>query len=141
MSIPLALLAPVGVAIVGGAYIAKDKAGGLVDITKEQFDDFVEKGVPIVEDLQTLLLGLGEDVETGLRFVGEKIGNIGGSIAEGTLGAVRGAGNAVLDGVQATYTYIETKVKDRRVETVAVITAMAIYGIVGFTILNKIRNS
>lgn len=137
----LPLLVPVGVAIIGGAYIAKDKAGGLVDITKKEFDDFVENGVPIIEDISVLLSNLGEDVEGGLRFVGQKIGDIGESIAEGTLGALRGAGGAVLDGVQATYTYIETKVKDRRVETVAVITAMVIYGIVGFTIFNKIRNS
>lgn len=137
----LPLLVPVGVAIIGGSYIAKDKAGGLVNITKDKFDDLVEEGVPIIEDISVLLSNLGEDVEGGLRFVGQKIGDIGESIAEGTLGALRGAGSAVLDGVQATYTYIETKVKDRRVETVAVITAMAIYGIVGFTIFNKIRNS
>ena len=137
----LPLLVPVGVAIIGGSYIAKDKLGGLVDITKEQFDNFVDDGIPIIEDIPTLLSNLGEDVEGGLRFVGQKIGDIGESIAEGTLGAVRGAGSAVLDGVQATYTYIESKVKDRRVETVAVITAMVIYGIVGFTIFNKIRNN
>ena len=69
------------------------------------------------------------------------IGDLGESIAEGTLGAIRGAGVAIMDASQATYSYISSKVADRRVEAVAVTTAMTIYGITAFTIFNKIRKA
>ena len=109
------VLPAVAVAIIGGTYLIK-RGDEVITATKEEYDAAVEQGAVIVESFADL------------------IGDLGESIAEGTLGAIRGAGVAVMDASQATYTYISSKVSDRRVEAVAVATAMTIYGITAFTI-------
>ena len=116
------VLPVVAVAIIGGTYLIK-RGDEVIEATKEEYDAAVEQGAVIVESFADL------------------IGDLGESIAEGTLGAIRGAGVAVMDASQATYTYISSKVSDRRVEAVAVATAMTIYGITAFTIFNRIRNA
>lgn len=116
------VLPAVAVAIIGGTYLIK-RGDEVITATKEEYDAAVEQGAVIVESFADL------------------IGDLGESIAEGTLGAIRGAGVAVMDASQATYTYISSKVSDRRVEAVAVATAMTIYGITAFTIFNRIRKA
>ena len=116
------VLVPIAVAYIGGKYLIKE-GDEIIEATKEEYDNAIEQGAIIVESFADL------------------IGDLGESIAEGTLGAIRGAGVAIMDASQATYSYISSKVADRRVEAVAVTTAMTIYGITAFTIFNKIRKA
>ena len=116
------VLVPIAVAYIGGKYLIKE-GDEIIEATKEEYDNAIEQGAIIVESFADL------------------IGDLGESIAEGTLGVIRGAGVAILDASQATYSYISSKVADRRVEAVAVTTAMTIYGITAFTIFNKIRKA
>ena len=119
------MVLPVAVALIGGTLFIRrgdegiEKLEGGFEAAQELLDD----GAVLVESFADL------------------IGDLGESIAEGTLGAIRGAGVAVMDASQATYTYISSKVSDRRVEAVAVATAMTIYGITAFTIFNRIRKA
>ena len=116
------MVLPLAVAIIGGTYLIK-RGDEIIEATKDEYDEAINQGAVIVESFADL------------------IGDLGESIAEGTLGAIRGAGVAIMDASQATYSYISSKVADRRVEAVAVTTAMTIYGITAFTIFNKIRNA
>ena len=116
------MVLPLAVAIIGGTYLIK-RGDEIIEATKDEYDEAINQGAVIVESFADL------------------IGDLGESIAEGTLGAIRGAGVAIMDASQATYSYISSKVADRRVETVAVTTAMTIYGITAFTIFNKIRKA
>ena len=117
------VLVPVAVAYVGGKWLAKEADGQIVEYTEELANQAIEDGADLLESFADL------------------IGDLGESIAEGTFGVIRGAGVAVMDASQATYTYIASKVADRRVEAVAVTTAMTIYGITAFTIFNRIRKA
>ena len=116
------VLVPITVAYIGGKWL-KNEGGDVVEILENEAQDLLNNGAVLVESFTDL------------------IGDLGESIAEGTLGAIRGAGVAVMDASQATYTYISSKVSDRRVEAVAVATAMTIYGITAFTIFNRIRKA
>ena len=116
------VLVPVAVAYIGGKYLIKE-GDQILEATKEEYDNAIEQGAIIVESFADL------------------IGDLGESIAEGTLGAIRGAGVAIMDASQATYSYISSKVADRRVEAVAVTWAMTVYGLTAFTIFNRIRRS
>ena len=116
------VLVPVAVAYIGGKYLIKE-GDEIIEATKEQYDNAIEQGAIIVESFADL------------------IGDLGESIAEGTLGVIRGAGVAILDASQATYSYISSKVADRRVEAVAVTWAMTVYGLTAFTIFNRIRKA
>ena len=118
----LMVLVPVAVAYIGGKWL-KNEGGEVVEILEDEAQDLLDNGALLVESFADL------------------IGDLGESIAEGTLGVIRGAGVAVMDASQATYTYIASKVADRRVEAVAVATAMTIYGITAFTIFNRIRKA
>jgi len=113
---------PITVAYIGGKWL-KNEAGDIIDILPDEAQNLLDNGAILVESFADL------------------IGDLGESIAEGTLGAVRGAGVAVLDASQATYTYISDKISDRRVEAVAVAWAMTIYGLTAFTILNRIKKA
>ena len=116
------VLVPVAVAYIGGKWL-KNEGGEVIEILEDEAKDLLDNGAVMVESFTDL------------------IGDLGESIAEGTLGVIRGAGVAVMDASQATYTYISSKVSDRRVEAVAVATAMTIYGITAFTIFNRIRKA
>ncbi|REK51779.1 MAG: hypothetical protein DWQ49_13935 [Bacteroidetes bacterium] len=116
------VLVPVAVAYIGGKWLKKE-GDEVIEILEDEAQDLLDGGALLVESFADL------------------IGDLGESIAEGTLGVIRGAGVAVMDASQATYTYISSKVSDRRVEAVAVVTAMTIYGITAFTIFNRIRNT
>lgn len=116
------VLVPITVAYIGGKWL-KNEGGEVVEILEGEANNLLDNGAVLVESFADL------------------IGDLGESIAEGTLGAIRGAGVAVMDASQATYTYISSKVSDRRVEAVAVATAMTIYGITAFTIFNRIRKA
>ena len=116
------VLVPITVAYIGGKWL-KNEGGEVVEILESEANNLLDNGAVLVESFADL------------------IGDLGESIAEGTLGAIRGAGVAVMDASQATYTYISSKVSDRRVEAVAVATAMTIYGITAFTIFNRIRKA
>ena len=117
------VLVPVAVAYVGGKWLAKEADGQIVEYTEELANQAIEEGAVLLESFADL------------------IGDLGESIAEGTLGVIRGAGVAILDASQATYSYISSKVADRRVEAVAVTWAMTVYGLTAFTIFNRIRKS
>ena len=117
------MVLPVAVAYIGGKWLAKQADGQVTEIAEDLANEAISQGAVLVESFADL------------------IGDLGESIAEGTLGVIRGAGVAVMDASQATYTYISSKISDRRVEAVAVATAMTIYGITAFTIFNRMRKA
>ena len=90
------MVLPLAVAIIGGTYLIK-RGDEIIEATKDEYDEAINQGAVIVESFADL------------------IGDLGESIAEGTLGAIRGAGVAIMDASQATYSYISSKVADRRV--------------------------
>jgi hypothetical protein len=103
------------VMLLGGIWYHRNEDGIVQQVTKEAADTFIEAGVPIIESVVEL--------------------------AEGALDLIRGAGVAVLDATNATYTLAASIVEPRRVEAVAVGWAMLIYTLTAFTIFNKMKEN
>ena len=74
------------VILLGGVWYHRNEDGVVQQITKEAADTFIEAGVPILESIVEFFDELGEQ------------------ISEGALDLIRGAGVAVLDATNATYT-------------------------------------
>lgn len=108
---------------IGGVWYRRDSSGTIQQITSDVAQELIEQGTPIIES------------------VTEFFGEIGDQLSEGALDLIRGAGVAVLDATQATYTLAASIVAPRRVEAVAVGWAMLIYALTGFTIYNKMKEN
>lgn len=119
------MVLPIATAIItiGGVWYKRNPDGAVQQITSNVAQELIEQGTPIVES------------------VSEFFGEIGEQISEGALDLIRGAGVAVLDATQATYTLAASIVAPRRVEAVAVGWAMLIYALTGFTIYNKMKEN
>ena len=111
------------VILLGGVWYHRNEDGIVQQITKETADSFIEAGVPIIESV--------------VEFFDE----LGDQLSEGALDLIRGAGVAVLDATNATYTLAASIVAPRRVEAVAVGWAMLIYTLTAFTIYNKMKEN
>ena len=111
------------VILLGGVWYHRNEDGIVQQISKETADTFIEAGVPIIESV--------------VEFFDE----LGDQLSEGALDLIRGAGVAVLDATNATYTLAASIVAPRRVEAVAVGWAMLIYTLTAFTIYNKMKEN
>lgn len=119
------MVLPIASAImtIGGVWYRRDPDGVVQQITNEAAQQLIDLGIPIIES------------------VSEFFGEIGDQLSEGALDLIRGAGVAVLDATQATYSLASSIVAPRRVETVAVGWAMLIYTLTAFTIYNKMKEN
>ncbi len=108
---------------IGGVWYRRDPDGVVQQITSDVAQDLIDAGTPIIESIS------------------EFFGEIGDQLSEGALDLIRGAGVAVLDATQATYTLAASIVAPRRVEAVAVGWAMLIYTLTAFTIYNKMKEN
>ncbi|MCP3699689.1 MAG: hypothetical protein GY920_14210 [Aliivibrio sp.] len=108
---------------IGGVWYRRDPDGAVQQITSDVAQELIDAGTPIIESIS------------------EFFGEIGDQLSEGALDLIRGAGVAVLDATQATYTLASSIVAPRRVEAVAVGWAMLIYTLTAFTIYNKMKEN
>ena len=105
--------------LIGGIWYRRNPEGIVQQITSDVAQDLIDEGTPIIESIS------------------EFFGDLGDEISEGALDLIRGAGVAVLDAANATYSLTASIVAPRRVETVAVGWAMLIYTLTAFTIYNN----
>jgi len=122
---------PIWVAVYyyGGKWVAEEADGQLTDVGKEAADALIEAGVPYVDAVEAGLAEIGEDI-------GEAISELGGI----TLAVIKGSGIALVEGMSDTYDYVANQVSPYRVEAVAVVWSMLIYGLTISTVLKRIRN-
>ena len=113
----------------GGKWVAEEADGKLTDVGKEAADALIDAGVPYVDAIEAGLAELGEDI-------GEAIGELG----DITLAVIKGSGIALIEGASDTYGYVSRQVSPYRVEAVAVVWSMVIYGLTISTVLKRIRN-
>jgi hypothetical protein len=111
------------VILIGGVWYRRNPDGVVQQVTSDVAQELIDAGTPIIES------------------VNEFFGEIGDQLSEGALDLIRGAGVAVLDATQATYTLAASIVAPRRVEAVAVGWAMLIYTLTAFTIYNKMKEN
>ena len=111
------------VILIGGVWYRRNPDGVVQQVTSDVAQNLIDTGTPIIES------------------VNEFFGEIGDQLSEGALDLIRGAGVAVLDATQATYTLAASIVAPRRVEAVAVGWAMLIYTLTAFTIYNKMKEN
>ena len=109
--------------LIGGTWYARNPQGVVQQITADIAQDLIDEGTPIIESIS------------------EFFSDIGDEISEGALDLIRGAGVAVLDAANATYSLTASIVAPRRVEAVAVGWAMLIYTLTAFTIYNKMKEN
>ena len=110
-----------------GKWFQEQADGQITEISKEVAARAIEAGAPYVEALGEALGELGEDI-------GEAIGELG----DVTLSVIKGAGIALVEGASDTYGYVARQVAPYRVEAVAVVWSMIIYGLTISTIVNSI---
>jgi len=111
------------VILIGGVWYKRNPEGIVQQVTADAAQELIDAGTPIIES------------------VSEFFGEIGDQLAEGALDLIRGAGIAVLDATNATYTLAASIVEPRRVEAVAVAWSMLIYALTAFTIYNKMKEN
>lgn len=114
----------------GGKWVAEEADGKLTDVGKEAADALIDAGVPYVDAIEAGLAELGEDI-------GEAIGELG----DITLAVIKGSGIALIEGASDTYGYVSRQVSPYRVEAVAVVWSMVIYGLTISTVLKRIKNA
>jgi len=118
----LPIIAP-ALILIGGTWYLRNPEGVVQQITSDIAQDLIDAGTPIIESINEFFSDLGDE------------------ISEGALDLIRGAGIAVLDGANATYTLAASIVAPRRVEAVAVAWSMLIYTLTAFTIYNKMKEN
>ena len=118
----LPIIAP-ALILIGGTWYARNPEGVVQQVTADAAQELIDAGTPIIESISDFFSDLGDE------------------ISEGALDLIRGAGIAVLDAANATYSLTASIVAPRRVETVAVAWSMLIYALTAFTIYNKMKEN
>jgi len=101
----------------------------------------VEISGAVAEDMYDEALPYMQAIASGLGELGEDIGEAIGELGDVTLSVIKGAGIALVDGMSDTYGYVSRQVAPYRVEAVAVVWSMLIYGLTISTIFNRIRSA
>jgi hypothetical protein len=114
----------------GGKWIAEQADGKLTDVGEDAANALIEAGIPYVDAVEAGLAEIGEDI-------GEAISELGGI----TLAVIKGSGIALVEGMSDTYDYVARQVSPYRVEAVAVVWSMLIYGLTISTVLKRIKNA
>lgn len=110
------------IAYEGGKWTYNKLKEGAVDeiteITEETAKEIWENAAPYIAE------------------IGEAISELGGI----TLAVIKGSGIALVEGMSDTYDYVAGQVSPYRVEAVAVVWSMLIYGLTISTVLKRIKN-
>ena len=133
-------------------YLYNQADGALTELTTEARDDFIEAGIPIIQEIGAGIGKIGEgrgelgsDLGTGLLGLGsslaEEIGDIGSDLGTGALKVIRGAGVAVIEGAEDIVDYAWTKISPHRVPAVTAVTAITIYLTTAVILFKKIKNA
>ena len=112
-----------------GKWFQEQADGQVTEISKDVAAAAIEAGAPYIDAIAAGLGEIGEDI-------GEAISELGGI----TLAVIKGSGIALVEGMSDTYDYVAGQVSPYRVEAVAVVWSMLIYGLTISTILKRIRN-
>ena len=112
-----------------GKWFQEQADGQVTEIAADAAAAAIKAGAPYVEALGEALGEIGEDI-------GEAIGELG----DITLAVIKGSGIALVEGMSDTYDYVAGQVSPYRVEAVAVVWSMLIYGLTISTVLKRIRN-
>ena len=107
----------------GGKWIAKKADGQVQEITEDTANALIQAGTPVVDAITE---GLSEAVS--------ELGDV-------TLGLIKGAGIALVEGVGDTYDYVSDRLAPHRVDAVAITWSLIIYSLTAYTIMNRVRNS
>ena len=113
-----------------GKWFQEQADGKVTEISKDLAAAAIEAGAPYVDALAAGLGEIGEDI-------GEAISELGGI----TLAVIKGSGIALVEGMSDTYDYVARQVSPYRVEAVAVVWSMLIYGLTISTVLKRIKNA
>ena len=113
-----------------GKWFQEQADGKVTEISKDLAAAAIEAGAPYVDALAAGLGEIGEDI-------GEAISELGGI----TLAVIKGSGIALVEGMSDTYDYVAGQVSPYRVEAVAVVWSMLIYGLTISTVLKRIKNA
>lgn len=120
MPIPVGVYVAVSLGIgTGGvaAYLAKKADGTVEEVTKDVFDELVEQGVPLLEELA-------------------------GSLGALSLAFVEGLGEAVVKGVDRTYDYVRDKfIKGKEPDIIAGFTIGMLTILTGVYIWHSVKNA
>jgi hypothetical protein len=120
MPIPLGVYVAVSLGIgTGGvaAYLAKEADGTVEEVTKDVFDQLVEEGVPLLEELA-------------------------GSLGALSLSFVEGLGEAVVKGVDRTYDYVREKfIKGKEPDIIAGFTIGMLTLLTGVYVWHSVKNA
>jgi len=120
MPIPLGVYVAVSLGIgTGGvaAYLAKKADGPVEEVTKDVFDQLVEEGVPLLEELA-------------------------GSLGALSLSFVEGLGEAVVKGVDRTYDYVREKfIKGKEPDIIAGFTIGLLTLLTGVYVWHSVKNA
>lgn len=107
----------------GGKWIVKKADGQIEEVTQDAANALIQAGTPVVDAITE---GLSEAVS--------ELGDV-------TLGLIKGAGIALVEGVGDTYDYVSDKLAPHRVDAVAITWSLIIYSLTAYTIMNRVRNS
>ena len=113
-----------------GQWFQEQADGQVTEISKDVAAAAIEAGAPYVD---AIAAGLGE--------IGEDIGEAIGELGDITLAVIKGSGIALIEGASDTYGYVSRQVSPYRVEAVAVVWSMLIYGLTISTVLKRIKNA
>lgn len=112
-----------------GKWFQEQADGQVTEISKDVAAAAIEAGAPYIDAIAAGLGEIGEDI-------GEAISELGGI----TLAVIKGSGIALVEGMSDTYDYVAGQVSPYRVEAVAVVWSILIYGLTISTVLKRIKN-
>ena len=112
-----------------GKWFQEQTNGKVTEISKDLAEAALAEGAPLIEGIAEVIEGIGEDI-------GQAVGELG----DITLSVIKGSGIALVEGMSNTYGYVTNQVKPYRVEAVAVLWSMVIYGLTISTIIKRIKN-
>jgi hypothetical protein len=112
-----------------GQWFQEQTDGQVTEISKDLAEAALAEGAPLIEGVGEVIEGIGEDI-------GQAVGELG----DITLSVIKGSGIALVEGMSDTYGYVTNQVKPYRVEAVAVLWSMVIYGLTISTIIKRIKN-
>ena len=116
------------ITVAPGAYIAYEGGKWSYNKLKEGAAD------EVMEITEETAKEIWENAAPYIAEIGEAIGELG----DITLSVIKGAGIALVEGASDTYGYVARQVAPYRVEAVAVVWSMIIYGLTISTIVNSI---
>jgi len=124
-----------------GKWFQEQADGQVTEISKDVAAAAIEAGAPYVDALAAGLGEIGEDIGEAISDLGDITGEAISELGGITLAVIKGSGIALVEGMSDTYDYVAGQVSPYRVEAVAVVWSMLIYGLTISTVLKRIKNA